>query len=1679
MVQFNEYIFATSKTALTFFDKTIINACLIPNDVAVISKTIYSLKQRKDMKKIFLLAFLALFMIRAFAQPSTAAPTPTTSLSQVMSLFGDTYTNVAGTDWRPDWGQATALTNLTVGGASTLEYSGLTYEGVQFASNINAAAMDSIHFDVWTADCTTLNFFLINTDTHVQISVPITPTLSGWTSVTLPLSDYSAVGVDDIGQLMFTGNGTIYVQNVYFSNAVGKPTISGFSIPAQTLGSSTYTITDPTSNSTGAFTYSSSNTAVATVDGNTITIVGIGNTVITASQAADSNYSAGTAVSTLVVGYPGPASAAPIPTTNSTYTLSLYGNAYTNVAGTSWFPNWGQSTQINTPTIGGKSTLQYTNLNYEGVAFASDVDASAMDSIHLDIWSPNVTSLTIGLIKITGGTVRQDVTVALTTGGWNYISIPLTSYNTVDLSKIGQMIFVGNTPTTGGVIYLQNIYFVNAVGKPTLSGFSIPTQTYGVNSTYTLNPTSNSTGAITYSSSNTSVATISGNVITIVGAGTSTITATEVADSSYSAGTFTTLLTVDYAGPSTAAAVPTSPSLYTLSLWGNAYTNVAGTDWYPNWGQSTQYATPTIGGKSTIKYSALNYQGVQFAGNVDASLMDSLRLNIWTPNCTSLQIFLINTYNGVEQPYTLSLTTNGWNNVSIPLAAYNSIDLSKIGQIKIVAVTPSSGAVIYLQNIYFMNVVGKPTITGFSIPTQTLGTATYTITNPTSTSTGAFTYTSSNTSVATISGHTITIKGVGTSTITATEAADDNNLSGSVTTILTVAYPGPTTAAAVPTALSSLVTSLWGNTYTNVSGTTWNPIWGQNPAVTTTTLTVVGKTTLEYSSLTYEGVQFSNPVNVSTKNLLHFDLWTPNCTSFDFYLINTDAGGVNQMVTVTPTINGWNSINIPLSNFTTQVINNINQIKIVATTPSSNAVLYFQNIYFVSATPTWAGTVSSDYSVASNWQYGLAPTNTNSIIIPASLTNEPVLSSNVTLAGITLNGTLDLNGKSLNLNGAITGSGSLKGNASSSLVIAGTVGTLNFASNANNLQNLTITSGSVTLGNALNVYGTFTPTAGTITTSGNLTLKSTSIANTAVVGVVGGTVSGTVTVERFIPSGLRTYRDLGAEVSNAGTIFNNWQEGGVNTNGYGIQITGATGSSIGTDAGTGFDYSLTGNHSLFTYLNNSWDSIANTNSTTLNPYQGYRVLVRGNRTNNLQVSNPVTTPVTIRSKGNLVTGNVNFSNLTSGSGNYSFVANPYVSPVLWSSVVSASTGINGTYWYCDPTFTDSGYTTFVAFNNINGVSNPLGHSQIDGYLQPGQAFFVQNATSSPSLRFTEACKVPAQSKTAIFGISTPINRIAVGLNRNGSNVDGAVTAFGSSFSNAIGTEDAIKFPNAAENIAFTVGAKDLSINGTSMPSASVVLPIHIYNLFANSAYTLRLDVSQYNGNGVQAYVKDNVLKTTTLLSGNNTSISFATHSVDAASYANRYSIVFGAGLLPVTDIRLTATAQVNGVQVAWTTVGESNVANYSAQHSIDGVTFSDIATVSANNSANAAYSVTDSKAVSGSNYYRIKVSSNDGTVSFSNVASVTVGKASTSIAAYPNPLVGNTLKVALNNLEAGKYSVSVYNVLGEKVVAKSITHVGGTSVQQLSINSHLAAGTYTVHVSNANGVSYQSQIEVK
>ncbi len=96
-----------------------------------------------------------------------------------------------------------------------------------------------------------------------------------------------------------------------------------------------------------------------------------------------------------------------------------------------------------------------------------------------------------------------------------------------------------------------------------------------------------------------------------------------------------------------------------------------------------------------------------------------------------------------------------------------------------------------IQTTNFTTLFQPPTISNFNNISKMYNDAPFTIVAPTSNSSGAFTYTSSNTSVATVSGNTITILRGGTSTITATQAANGNFLSGSTTATLTVSYDPP------------------------------------------------------------------------------------------------------------------------------------------------------------------------------------------------------------------------------------------------------------------------------------------------------------------------------------------------------------------------------------------------------------------------------------------------------------------------------------------------------------------------------------------------------------------------------------------------------------------------------------------------------------------------------------------------------------------------------------------------------------------------------------------------------------------------------------------------------------------------------------------------------------------------
>jgi gliding motility-associated-like protein len=85
------------------------------------------------------------------------------------------------------------------------------------------------------------------------------------------------------------------------------------------MGDPSFTIT-ATSNSNGAIVYSMGTAAVATITGNTVSLVGLGISTITVTQAESINYNAGSTTATLTV-----TPSAPV-TSNGTYVLGFSGN---------------------------------------------------------------------------------------------------------------------------------------------------------------------------------------------------------------------------------------------------------------------------------------------------------------------------------------------------------------------------------------------------------------------------------------------------------------------------------------------------------------------------------------------------------------------------------------------------------------------------------------------------------------------------------------------------------------------------------------------------------------------------------------------------------------------------------------------------------------------------------------------------------------------------------------------------------------------------------------------------------------------------------------------------------------------------------------------------------------------------------------------------------------------------------------------------------------------------------------------------------------------------------------------------------------------------------------------------------------------------------------------------------
>ncbi len=504
-----------------------------------------------------------------------------------------------------------------------------------------------------------------------------------------------------------------------------------------------------------------------------------------------------------------PQIAAPTPTKNAADVISMFSDAYTNVTVDTWRTSWSNAT-LTDVLILGNATKKYSALDFVGIETVGPnlINADSMQTLHLDIWTANVTTFKVKLVDFGANAVfgggddkEHELTFTPTLGQWNTLNIPLADFTGLTTrAHIAQMILVGQ-PTGTGTVFIDNVYF----SKP-----SAPLVTE----------------------------------------------------------------------PTVAAPTPTKNAADVISMFSNAYTNVAVDTWRTSWSNAT-LTDVQVQGNDTKKYSALDFVGIETTGPnlINASTMTSFHMDVWTANATTFRIKLVDFGNDAafgggddtEHELVFNPTASTWNTYDILLSDFiNLTGKSHIAQL-ILSALPAGSATVFIDNVYFSK---APTVLE------------------------------------------------------------------------------PTVAAPTPIALPANVISMFSNAYTNVTVDTWRTGWSN---ATLTETQVAGNDVKKYTSLDFVGIETVGPnlINATSMDTFHVDMWTPNMTTFRVKLVDfgNDAafgGGddTEHELVFTPVLNEWNSLDIPLTNFTGLTAKGHIAQLIFSGLPTAAGTVYIDNVHF-------------------------------------------------------------------------------------------------------------------------------------------------------------------------------------------------------------------------------------------------------------------------------------------------------------------------------------------------------------------------------------------------------------------------------------------------------------------------------------------------------------------------------------------------------------------------------------------------------------------------------------------------------------------------------------------------------------------------------------------------------------
>ncbi len=185
--------------------------------------------------------------------------------------------------------------------------------------------------------------------------------------------------------------------------------------------------------------------------------------------------------------------------------------------------------------------------------------------------------------------------------------------------------------------------------------------------------------------------------------------------------------------------------------------------------------------------------------------------------------------------------------------------------------------------------------------------------------------------------------------------------------------------------------------------------------------------------------------------------------------------------------------------------------------------------------------------------------------------------------------------------------------------------------------------------------------------------------------------------------------------------------------------------------------------------------------------------------------------------------------------------------------------------------------------------------------------------------------------------------------------------------------------------------------------------------------------------------------------------------VPAAEFFRSWTLSDNLSPLPIELIYFNGNCENNKAVLKWTTASETNNDYFTIERSTDLINFTEIGKLAGagNSSSTLNYSFIDNNSLSSGAYYRIRQTDFNGDNKTSSAIHVTSCGNSGSIDIFNGG--NNSFILAINTPEAGDYTMTVYNELGQHITEKTIFIEQGFSKTTIQLEN-IATALYFINV---------------